>query len=105
MRRKVRAKDRPYLRRMTRKQQSMLPYRYRHAYVAQAQCTLLGYWRDCAKPRCRRARRCLEPHPCYWDRKRAMSPAEWANADAACRPVRALLSIGSLKDSEGLWLF
>jgi hypothetical protein len=77
----------------------------RHAYVAQAQCDLLGYWRDCATARCRRARRCLSPHPCYWDRKQAMTPAEWAAADAVCRPLRALLSIGSLKGSEGLWLF
>jgi hypothetical protein len=45
------------------------------------------------------------PHPCYWDRKEAMTPAEWAKADAVCRPLRALLSIGSLKGSEGLWLF
>jgi hypothetical protein len=34
-----------------------------------------------------------------------MSPAEWAQAEAACRPLRELLSIGSLKGSEGLWLF
>jgi hypothetical protein len=86
-------------------QWSVLPYRYRHAYLAQAQCTLLGYWRDCKNAQCRRARRCLFPQPCYWDRKRAMPPAEWAKAEAACRPLRALLSLGSLKGSEGLWLF
>ena len=63
------------------------------------------YWRDCKKAQCRRARRCLFPQPCYWDRKRAMPPAEWAKAEAACRPLRALLSLGSLKGSEGLWLF
>jgi hypothetical protein len=34
-----------------------------------------------------------------------MTPAEWAKADAICHPLRALLSIGSLKGSEGLWLF
>jgi hypothetical protein len=34
-----------------------------------------------------------------------MAPAEWAKAEAACRPLRALLSLGSLKGSEGLWLF
>ena len=28
-----------------------------------------------------------------------------AKAEAACRPLRALLSLGSLKGSEGLWLF
>jgi len=90
---------------MTHKQWSALPYHERHAYVAQAQCDLLAFWRDCAKARCRRARHCLEPHPCYWDRKQAMSPEQWAKADAACRPLRALLSIGSWKGSEGLWLF
>ena len=57
------------------------------------------------KARCRRARRCLEPHPCYWDRKQAMAPEQWAKAAAACRPLRALLAIGSMKDAEGLWLF
>ena len=105
MRRKVTARDWRFPRRMTRKQWSVLPYAERHGYVAQAQCDLLGYWRDCATARCRRARRCLSPHPCYWDRKQAMTPAEWAAADAVCRPLRALLSLGSLKGSEGLWLF
>jgi hypothetical protein len=105
MRRKVTAPDWRFPLRLTRKQWSVLPYRYRHAYVAQAQCTLLGYWRDCKNARCRRARRCLFPDPCYWDRKRAMSGAEWAKAEAACRPLRELLSFGSLKGSEGLWLF
>src|SRR5262245_33072178 len=75
------------------------------AALAQAQCTLLQYWRDCANARCRRARRCLVPHPCYWERKQAMTAAEWAKAEAICRPLRALLSLGSLKGSEGLWLF
>jgi hypothetical protein len=92
MRRKVTARDWRFPLRMTRKQWSMLPYAERHAYVAQAQCNLLAYWRDCANARCRRARCCLFPHP-------------WAKADAVCRPLRALLSIGTLKGSEGLWLF
>jgi hypothetical protein len=105
MRRKLTAPDWPFPLRLTRKQWSVLPYRYRHAYVAQAQCSLLGYWRDCKKAQCRRARRCLFPHPCYWDRKRAMTPAQWAKAEAACRSLRELLSFGSLKGSEGLWLF
>jgi hypothetical protein len=105
MRRKVSAPDWRFPLRMSYTQWSVLPYRYRYAYVAQAQCTLLGYWRDCAKARCRRAKCCLVPRPCYWDRKSAMSPAEWAKAEAACRPLRALLSLGSLKGSEGLWLF
>jgi hypothetical protein len=34
-----------------------------------------------------------------------MSPADWAKAEAACQPLRGLLSLGSLKGSEGLWLF
>jgi hypothetical protein len=34
-----------------------------------------------------------------------MPPAEWAKAEATCRPLRALLSLGSLEGSEGLWLF
>jgi hypothetical protein len=68
-------------------------------------CTLLEYWRDCANARCRRTQRCLIPYPCYWERKQAMAPAEWARAEEACRPLRALLSLGSLKGSEGLWLF
>jgi len=34
-----------------------------------------------------------------------MAPAEWARAEAVCRPLRALLSLVSLKGSEGLWLF
>jgi len=90
---------------MTFTQWRALPYRTRHACLAQAQCNLLGFWRDCAKLRCRRARRCLAPQPCYWDRKNAMSAAEWAQAEAVCRPLRELLNVGSLKGSEGLWLF
>jgi hypothetical protein len=105
VRRKVSAADWRFPLRMTFTQWRRLPYRYRHAYLAQAQCTLLGYWRDCAKRRCRRAQRCLFPDPCYWDRKSAMPAAEWAKADAACRPLRELLNIGSMKRSEGLWLF
>jgi hypothetical protein len=105
MRRKLSAPDWRFPRRMTLKQWSVLPYRERHAYLAQAQCTLLEYWGDCANARCRRTQRCLVPYPCYWERKQAMAPAEWAKAEAACRPLRALLSLGSLKGSEGLWLF
>jgi hypothetical protein len=105
MRRKLSAPEWRFPRRMTFKQWSLLPYRERHAYLAQAQCTLLEYWRDCANARCRRARCCLVPQPCYWERKRAIPPADWARAEAACRPLRALLSLGSLKGSEGLWLF
>jgi hypothetical protein len=90
---------------MTLKQWSVLPYRERHAHLAQAQCTLLEYWRDCAHARCRRAQRCLVPYPCFWERKQAMTAAEHAEAERACRPLRALLSLGSLKGAEGLWLF
>jgi hypothetical protein len=79
--------------------------RERHAHLAQAQCTLLEYWRDCAHARCRRAQRCLVPYPCFWERKQAMTAAEHAEAERACRPLRALLSLGSLKGAEGLWLF
>ena len=100
MRRKVSAADWRFP-----KQWSLLPYPQRHAFVAQAQCTLLGHWRDCKNPRCRRAKVCLKPQPCYWDRKFAMAPEQWAKAEALCRPVRALLAIGSRKRSEGLWLF
>ena len=105
MRRKVSAPDWRFPRRMTRKEWSMLPYPWRHAYVAHAQCNLLGFWRDCKNARCRRARRCAEPGSCYWQRKQAMAPEQWAKADAACRRLRALLAVGSLKGSEGLWLF
>jgi hypothetical protein len=34
-----------------------------------------------------------------------MSAAERAQADTACKPLRELMSIGSSKGSEGLWLF
>jgi hypothetical protein len=105
MRRKLSAPEWRFPRRMTFTQWSVLPYRERHAYLAQAQCTLLDYWRDCANAPCRRAHRCLVPYPCYWERKQATVPAEWARAEAACRPLPALLSLGSLKGSEGLWLF
>src|SRR5262249_50194772 len=105
MRGKLSAPEWRFPRRMTLKQWSMLSYRERHAYLAQAQCMLLGYWRDCANARCRRVHRCLVPYPCYWERKQAMPPPEWARAEAACRPLRALLSLGSLKGSEGLSLF
>jgi hypothetical protein len=47
MRRKVSAADWRFPWRMTRKQWSLLPYPQRHAYVARAQCNLLGYFRDC----------------------------------------------------------
>jgi hypothetical protein len=80
-------------------------YPRKHWLIAQAQCDLLGHWRECTKPRCRRVRRCLFPHPCYWQRKDKMSDAELAQANALCAPLRALLRIGSSKGSEGLWLF
>jgi hypothetical protein len=105
MRRKVSAAEWRFPMRMTRRQWSLLSYPYRHALVAQAQCTLLRFWRDCKNARCRRAQHCLFPQPCYWDRKQAMSPAQWAKAEAACRPLRMLLSMGSRKGAEGLWLF
>jgi hypothetical protein len=105
MRRKLSAPAWRFPRRMTLKQWTTLPYRERHAYLAQAQCTLLEYWRDCAQARCRRAQRCLVPYPCYWQRKHAMTAAEQAEAERACGPLRALLSLGSLKGAEGLWLF
>ena len=105
MRREVSAPDWRFPRRMTFKQWSMQPYRERHDDLARAQCALLGFWRDCANARCRRARKCLVPYPCYWNRKQAVTPGEWARAEAACRPLRALLSLGSLKGSEGLWQF
>jgi hypothetical protein len=105
MRRKVSAPDWRFPRRMTFKQWSMQPYRERHDDLARAQCTLLGFWRDCANARCRRARKCLVPYPCYWNRKQAMTPAQWARAEAACRPLRALLSLGSLKGSVAVLKF
>jgi hypothetical protein len=105
MRRKLSAPDWRFPRRMTLSQWRALPYRERHAYLAQAQCTLLEYWRDCAQARCRRAQRCLVPYPGYWERKQAMSAAEQAQAERACQPLRALLSLGSLKGAEGLSLF
>ena len=105
MRRKVTASTWRYPRRMTLTQWRRLSYRHRHWYLAQAQCTLLRFWRDCKNARCRRARRCLVPIPCYWNRKEAMPAAEWAVADAACRPLRELLRLGSLRGAEGLWRF
>jgi hypothetical protein len=105
MRRKVSAAGWRFPFQMTRKQWSLLPYPQRHAFVAQAQCNLLGYFRDCKNARCRRARCCLVPQPCYWDRKLAMPPELWAKAEKLCKPIRALLPIGSRKGSEGLWLF
>jgi hypothetical protein len=105
MRRKVSAPGWRFPFRMTRKEWSLGSYPQRHAVVAQAQCNLLGYWRDCKHARCRRARCCLTPQPCYWDRKLAMPDAQWAIAEARCKPIRALLAIGSRKGSEGLWLF
>lgn len=105
VRRKVSARNWRYPARMTFTQWRRLPYRQKHWLIAQAQCDLLGYWRDCAKLRCRRARGCQFPQPCYWDRKQATPPAEWAKADARCKPLRELMRIGSTKGSEGLWLF
>jgi hypothetical protein len=105
VRRKVSAANWKYPRRMTFSQWRRVPYRRKHWLIAQEQCDLLGYWRDCAKARCRRVRWCVSPHPCYWDRKAKMSEAELALADAACKPLRELMSIGSSKGSEGLWLF
>ena len=67
--------------------------------------TLLGYFRDCKNARCRRARCCLVPQPCYWDRKLAMPAEQWARFEKLCKPIRALLPIGSRKGSVGLWLF
>ncbi len=105
MRRKVSASNWKYPQRLTFSQWRRVPYRQKHWLIARAQCDLLDYWRDCAKARCRRARRCMIPDPCYWDRKQAMSKADWATADAACKPLRELMRIGSRKGSEGLWLF
>ena len=52
MRRKVSAPDWRFPRRMTRKQWSMLPYRWRHAYVAHAMqpARLLARLQKCAVP-------------------------------------------------------
>ena len=105
MRRKVSAATWKYPYRMTFTQWRRLPYRRKHWLIAQAQCDLLGYWRDCAKARCRRVRQCQFPQPCYWGRKQATPPAEWVKADARCKPLRELMRIGSTKGSEGLWLF
>jgi hypothetical protein len=105
VRRNVPASTWKYPRRMTFSQWRRVPYREKHWLIAQAQCDLLGYWRECAKLRCRRERRCLFPDPCYWDRKQAMPKADWAAADAVCKPLRELMRIGSTKGSEGLWLF
>jgi hypothetical protein len=105
MRRKVSAAEWRFPFRMTRKEWSMVSYPQRHALVAQAMCTLLGYFRECKNARCRRARVRLVPQPCYWDRKFAMPPEQWAKAEKRCKPVRELLAIGSGKGSEGLWLF
>jgi hypothetical protein len=105
MRRKVTAPGWRFPARMTYKQWSTLSYPWRHANLAIAQCNLLKFWRDCAKARCRRARRCLKAQPCYWQRKQAMAPADWAKAEAACQPLRAVLSVGSPKGSEGLRQF
>jgi hypothetical protein len=91
--------------RSIRKINKCCTYPLRHAFVAQAQCTLLGDWRDCKNPRCRRAKVCLVPQPCYWERKFAMAAEQQAKAEKLYRPVRALLAIGSGKGSEGLWLF
>ena len=97
--------DWTYPRRMTFTQWRRFPYRRKHWLIAQAQCDLLGYWHDCQKLRCRRAPKVPFPHPCYWNRKQKMSDAERARADALCEPLRELMSIGSSKGSEGLWLF
>lgn len=52
-----------------------------------------------------RARKCLFPQPCYWERKAKLSDAERKRVDALCQPLRKLLDIGSKRDAEGLWLF
>jgi hypothetical protein len=105
MKRKVSAPNWKYPRRMTFRQWRRLSYREKYWDVAAAQCDLLEFWRDCAKPRCRRAQRCLFPRPCYWDRKKRMSDAEQKQMNALCQPLRQLLRIGSTRGSEGLWLF
>jgi hypothetical protein len=106
MRRKVSAANWRFPRRATFSQWRRLPYRTRWWYLAEAQCTLLGYWRDCSKKSCRRARRCQCPQPCYWDRKRLLSDQQRKEMDKACEPLRALLRIGfSSKGSERLWVF
>jgi hypothetical protein len=105
MRRKVSTANWRFPLRMSRTQWARLPYRNRHAIIAQAMCTLLGHWRDCSKRRCRGARRCLFPHPCYWNRKQQMSEAEQAQARKLYEPLLKLTAIGSSQGSDGLWLF
>jgi hypothetical protein len=105
MRRKVSTANWRFPLRMSRTQWARLPYRDRHAIIAQAMCTLLGHWRDCSKRRCRGARRCLFPHPCYWNRKQQMSEAEQAQARKLYEPLLKLTAIGSSQGSDGLWLF
>jgi len=104
MRRKVTARDWRFPRRMTRKQWSVLPYAERHADVGRrsAICSAIG---ATAPRRAAAGRGAASLRIPATDRKQAMTPAEWAAADAVCRPLRALLSLGSLKGSEGLWLF
>jgi hypothetical protein len=106
MRRKTSAANWRFPRRATYTQWRRLPYRTRWWYIAEAQCNLLGYWRDCAKKTCRRARRCQHPQPCYWDRKSQLSEQQRRDMDKKCAPLRALLGIGfSRKGSHGLSLF
>jgi hypothetical protein len=38
-------------------------------------------------------------------RKLAMPAEQWARFEKLCKPIRALLPIGSRKGSVGLWLF
>jgi hypothetical protein len=105
MRRNVSATNWKFPRRMTFTQWRRTPYRRKHWLIAQAQCDLLGYWRECADPRCRRAQQCKSPHPCYWDHKEKLSDAQRARADTLCKPLRALMQFGSTRGAEGLWLF
>jgi hypothetical protein len=89
-----------YPRRMTYTQWRRTPFRMRHWLVGLAINDQFRYWRSCADPRCRRARRCQD-YECYWRRLQELPFEEQMRVRAAAGPLAKILWIGSSKGSEG----
>ena len=82
--------------RLTYSQWRQLPYQAKHRLVTHAECDLLGLWNACTNnKRCRRDRTCRgNPFDCFWKRREQGVPAQFAEEDAKCEPLMAMLNMG-----------
>jgi hypothetical protein len=86
--------NKKYPGRRTFQQWKQLTYQERNAWVTQAKCDLLGFWKTCRKRRCRRDRTCRGyQFDCFWQRRAQMESSAVRSADAACARLDTLLKV------------